>query len=46
MYIAHIHYSDAFVFTVCYQKQEMDSCSRTLVSVMEPAMSFVFVMNR
>lgn len=45
MYIAHIHYSDAIVFTVSYQKQEMDSCSRTLISPMEPTMSFVCVCN-
>ncbi len=46
MYIAHIHYSDAIVFAVCYQKQEMGSCSHTLISVIELMMSFVFVMNR
>lgn len=40
MYIAHIHYSNAIVFTVSYQKsKEMDSCSHTaVISVMELTM--------
>lgn len=29
MYIDHIHYSNAAVFTVSYQKQEMDTYSHT-----------------
>lgn len=46
MYIGHIHYSDATVFTASYQEQETDSCSHTFISVMELTTAFVFVMNR
>lgn len=41
MYIAHIHYSDAIVFTAPYQKQRMDSWSHAAVSAMDPMMAFV-----
>lgn len=40
MYMAHIHYSEAIVFTVRYQKPEMDSSSHALVSAAELTLSF------
>lgn len=40
VYIAHIHYPDAVVFTVSYQKQEMDIYSDALMTAVDLTMSF------